>query len=79
MEVLSNRLHPEETRFFVSPRMVPAWCKDRRSCYVFIANQLHTAARVDGHAKGVAVAWADKHMWLFDSTAWCAHSASRTH
>ena len=57
--------------------MVLAWCQNKRSCYFFVANQLHTAQRVDSHARGVAFCWADQHMYLYDSTSWCAHSASR--
>ena len=68
---------PEETSFFVSPAMVLEWCKGNSSCYFFVANQLHTAERVDSHAKGIAFAWHDRHMWLYDSTTWCAATASR--
>ena len=77
MGSLFQSLHPEETTFYVSPAMVLAWCSNKRSCYVYIANQLHTAQRVDGHARGVAFCWADQHMYLYESTSWCAHSASR--
>jgi hypothetical protein len=77
MEALWQRRHPEETSFFVSPAMVLEWCKETRSCYFFVANQLHTAERVDSHAKGIAFAWHDRHMWLYESTTWCAATASR--
>ena len=33
MESLFAELHPEETGFFVSPRMVLRWCAGKRSCY----------------------------------------------
>jgi hypothetical protein len=75
MEALWQRRHHEETSFFVSPAMVLEWCKETRSCYFFVANQLHTAERVDSHAKGIAFAWHDRHMWLYESTTWCAATA----
>ena len=58
--------------------MVLEWCKGKkRSCYYFVANQLCRAERVDSHNRGIAFAWADRHMWLYDGTSWCANAASR--
>jgi len=62
METLWRELYPEETSFFVSPAMVLAWCKGRRSCYFYIANQLHTKQLEDSHCRSIAFAWHDRHM-----------------
>ena len=62
MEQLFVKLHPEETTFFVTPAMVLAWCKGRRSCYFYIANQLHTKQLEDSHCRSIAFAWHDRHM-----------------
>ena len=77
METLFNELHPEEN-FFVSPAMVLAWCEGKRSWYYFVANQLCVARQVDSHNKGIAFHWADQHMYLYNSTQWCAAKTAST-
>ena len=64
MKVLFAELHPEETKFFVSPAMVLRWCEKERSCYFFIHNQLHTKNIVESKNKAIAFHWHSNHFYL---------------